>query len=355
MIDAYSARVLSEFSEGCTTPGDVGVTELVNQGMDSPQDLARLAMITLLEDRRIATAACAPTGVCEPCIEPHVKKLTPSVEEGEPMQLMLVGFPCKSPSPDKVLGDLPDMAEIISLGHINSWAQRIGSFYEPGAEIIIGADGRALADLVEVNDTTVSGYVKCLRDVIDAAGLSIRYVGLDEFLPDLAEGENYTAMRDALDDNAVHVSTLRERCQADPDFAYEVNGIERFLAEDLRPFFPELSRNKLCKLARQRAYEIIARGEALRAELDVRFPRAARLSIHPQKSHTGKLGVQITRSREDWMTPWHGAAIRKPGEGFRLIKSAEARALGARVVNFETVDRPSYFDLSVGAAACVLK
>jgi L-tyrosine isonitrile synthase len=326
-----------------------GIGELIPTDPADPRDIARLAITTLLADRRQPTETCPPAdAICEGCIEPHIQKLTETAEEGAPLQFMLLGFPCKSPNPKKVLGDLPDMAEIVSLHHISGWADRIKSFYEPGAEIIVGADGRTFTDLVEVPDETVSDYIASIRGIIQDAGLPINYVGIDELLPDLAERQDYDSLRGTLTDQAEPLDVLRERAQQDPD-SYQVNGIERFLADDLGYVFPDLSKNQLKKLARQRAYDIIRRGDVLRGALEVQFPRAARLSIHAQKTHGGKLGVHITPSRQDNATPWHSTLVRLEDGSVRLTRQSEAEERGARLVYFDD-GQPSHFELSTDAS-----
>jgi pyoverdine/dityrosine biosynthesis protein Dit1 len=317
--------------------------------VNSPADIARLALATVLKDRRIATPTCPLTGICDQCISPHIDKLTEKAEEREPLQFMMLAFPSKSANPTKVLGVLPDMAEIISLDHINGWTARIGAFYEPGAEIIIGADGRAFADLVEVSDENVTSYADGILKIITDSGLSITYVGIDDLMPDLSEREDYDGLRDALTGNAVSIESLHRRAQEDPNFAYQVNGITRFLEEDLRWAFPSLSRKKLNKIARSRAYTIIQRGDALRAELESRFPQAARLSVHPQKSHSNKLGVHITPYRHNWRTPWHSAAVFRGKEDFTLMQRHEAEKIGAVLVYFAN-GQPSHFDATKAKA-----
>ena len=64
------------------------------------------------------------------------------VEAEQPIQILLPGFPFKSPnSKDKVLGVLPDLGEELALGHLNSIGDNIKAVYEPGAEIYICSDG----------------------------------------------------------------------------------------------------------------------------------------------------------------------------------------------------------------------
>jgi hypothetical protein len=70
---------------------------------------------------------------------PTVKK---QVEAGEPVRLLLPGFPFKSPNAkDKVLGALPDFGEELALSHLNGLCDNIARVYEHGAEVHICSDG----------------------------------------------------------------------------------------------------------------------------------------------------------------------------------------------------------------------
>lgn len=64
------------------------------------------------------------------------------VSRGEPVKMLLPGFPFKSPNlRDKVLGKLPDLGEELALKHLNGLCKNIKGVYEPGAEVHITSDG----------------------------------------------------------------------------------------------------------------------------------------------------------------------------------------------------------------------
>jgi pyoverdine/dityrosine biosynthesis protein Dit1 len=303
-------------------------------------------MEVVLRDRRGSIPGCSPTEVCRDCIAPHAPKLEARVNQGLPMQFMMLAFPCKSPSPAKVLGEEPDMAERLCLRHINAWTRQIAEFYGPGAEIIIGADGRAFADFVEVSDATINAYVAGIRRIIEQENMSIRYVGIDDLLPELESKQDYDGLRAALSmDFEEGIAALHKLARADPNFAYQVNGVAKFLTQDLAYTCPGISRKQLQKRARANAYGIIQRGNVLRAMLEAHFPLAARLSVHPQTTHGGKLGVHIFPSRDAWMTPWHSVVLEGCDGSFSLAKRCDAEQLGACVVR-DADGRPSHLRLS---------
>ena len=64
------------------------------------------------------------------------------VSRGEPIKMLLPGFPFKSPNArDKVLGVLPDLGEELALKHVNGLCENIKAVYERGAEMHITSDG----------------------------------------------------------------------------------------------------------------------------------------------------------------------------------------------------------------------
>ena len=61
---------------------------------------------------------------------------------GSQIEMCLPAFPFKSANKvDKVFGILPDKAEELALGRLNSMCQRIEDIYSPGAKLTIISDG----------------------------------------------------------------------------------------------------------------------------------------------------------------------------------------------------------------------
>jgi len=119
-------------------------------------------------------------------------------------------------------------------------------------------------------------------------------------------------------------------------------GITRFLFEDA--LFPgqNQSRTALQKSSRRRAYEVIQKSSAWSELIEVRFPDAVRLSIHPQGCGAKKLGIRLIEP-DHWQTPWHGVAVDLGGR-FVLLKRAQAELIGATLVH--RAGRPSHYVLS---------
>src|SRR5262249_26447016 len=118
------------------------------------------------------------------------------------------------------------------------------------------------------------------------------------------------------------------------------NGIARFLFDDLQELHPGLSRSGVRQRCKELAYRMVQRSQAWGELVKDRFPGAVRLSIHPQPCHADKSGICLVETCDNWLTPWHGVAVRTGGR-FVLMKRHEAEARGAVLVHKE--GRPSHF------------
>ncbi len=106
---------------------------------------------------------------------------------------------------------------------------------------------------------------------------------------------------------------------------------------------PEQTRSRSKKLTRERAWDVVRRSEAWGSLVAHVFPRAIRLSIHPQPDPSTKIGVNLLGVRDPWLTPWHAAAV-IDRFGTTLMHRADAEALGAKLALDGT--RPSHLELA---------
>lgn len=284
---------------------------------------------------------------CQKCLEPHLSKVMTAVALGLPVTLVLPAFPGKSPNPAKVLGPLPDMAERRALEFLQQLCEKVRRLYSPGARLILCADGRVFSDVVGMRDEDVTAYQLELSKMITKLGLtSISTFNLDE----LYDGLSFDHMRSQLmehhgDDlevlqGAVSRGGKDQDGSVDDKEAHRLYcGITRFLLEDA--MFPgqRKSRTALQKECRSRAYEVIQRSKAWGELVEMRFPNAVRLSIHPQSCGAKKLGIRLIEP-DNWMTPWHGVAVDVGGR-FMLLKRSQAEELGGQLVYLE--GRPSHY------------
>ncbi len=277
----------------------------------------------------IAPAHDCETGACKACINLHINKVEHFVAAGKPIHFVLPAFPAKSPNPQKTLGKLPDLGEEIALLTLQGLCDEIKAIYPPGAHVTICSDGRIFSELVEVSDADITAYVAHLRGMIAAAGIEqVEILNLEELLP----GYDFDAARaHVLGVYAEPIEDLHARLKTSEAFVHLFNGIHRFIVEDRLVLHPELSASKNKELSKSIALQVIQHSNAWTRFLAQIYPEALRLSIHPYHPHSDKIGVQLTRATDNWLTPWHGVIV-LGDDGYTLMKRKQALEMGAQPV-----------------------
>ncbi|MEV4336380.1 L-tyrosine/L-tryptophan isonitrile synthase family protein [Streptomyces sp. NPDC049590] len=276
---------------------------------------------------------------CPACLEEHRAKLHYFIHRAQPIHLVLPAFPAKSPNRTKVLGDLPDLGEYVGLSALQSLCDYIGHFHRSGARITICSDGHVFGDVVGVADDVVTGYRASLaRMIAGARWPSLELYGLD----DAFGGTDYPRLRGVLElEYAPPVAELKKSVRTDIGTRTLFNGIHRFMFEDAVGVKGDtVSRTALRNESKELAYRTISRSNAWSRVVAERFPRAIRLSIHPQSPHSGKIGVRLLRTEDAWLTPWHGVVL-DDGTKLSLVKKWDAEKIHASVVWRN--GRPSHF------------
>lgn len=272
----------------------------------------------------------------------HLPRLQKAIECAAPLTFVLPAFPAKSPNPRKVLGSLPDTAERIALTFLNDLCGRITQHHKPGARILLCADGHVFADTIRVADATVAEYQAQLREVaMKIAPSCIQVVNLHDALPSECASDDFEQARaDLMERYGESADDTRAELMASEMGRAHYRAVTRFMFEDgLTPAYSG-SRNALQMDSRQRAIEVIRRSRAWSGLLDQAYPRALRLSIHPQAPDSPKFGIHLSDCTDTWLTPWHAVAVEDDGH-FRLMKREEAERAGGRLTHVD--GRPSHF------------
>jgi pyoverdine/dityrosine biosynthesis protein Dit1 len=116
--------------------------------------------------------------------------------------------------------------------------------------------------------------------------------------------------------------------------------MHRFMVEDQVELRPDASRTRVRLDCKDLALRVIQRSNAWSSVVARTFPAAVRLSIHPQPHHSAKIGVHMLRTRDAWLTPWHGTVL-DDGQRLTLVKRADAERLNATIAYRR--GRPSHF------------
>ena len=321
-----------------------------SQSTLSEVERAQKLLSEVIRFRRMgyAKVPCFP-GDCPACMDAHLPKVMEAIRKGEKIRFVLPAFPGKSPNPSKVLGVLPDMAEIEGLTFLNGLCERIKSHYEPGAEIVICSDGRVFNDIIGIRDEDLTAYQKEIGKLIQELGLK----NLATFdLHSVYSGKDHDRLRrDLMEKYGRSLDELRSMVKrggsesgtrAEKDAHRHYCGTVRFLVEDAHFPGQTKSKNALQKECRAKSYEVMRRSNAWTELIAEHFPEAVRLSIHPQNCGSTKLGIQLLGA-SNWLTPWHGVAV-DIGSNFVLMKRRRAEKLGAKLMH-DAQGRPSHFKL----------
>jgi pyoverdine/dityrosine biosynthesis protein Dit1 len=300
----------------------------------APDRTASVVLDRLFRRRRLLPGV--PARATDAARALHIARVQSFVDARQRIQLALPAFPAKAPNPRKVLGKLPDAAEALALESLAALLAEIEEAHAPGAELVICSDGHVFADLVGVSDADVKAYRRALEGMIVELGSAhVRIYGLEDAFGDLSPAK---ARARLLASYGESTDSVRARAKSSPVHAAQLDGIHRLLFEDELVNAPAQTRTQARKITRARAYEVVRRSDAWGALVATAFPRAVRLSIHPQPDVSPKIGVSLLPTDDAWLTPWHGVALFS-GDRARLVHRSDAEARGAVVV---TGDGPSY-------------
>lgn len=344
---ALSGRLswLPNFKNSLARLDDIAAPLIEPEPDPAVNELATAILRQLFRHRRLQTGAgeCGENP-CAQCLALHLPKVRRFVRAGEPIHFLLPAFPAKSPNPEKVLGPLPDMAEELALSFLQQVCDEIAALYSPGARITICSDGRVFSDLVGVSDEDVTNYgreIDSMRERFNLESLAVFS------MEDLYEVDDHENMRDELRRHyAEPLAAIEQRVHTFPHHQSLFNGIQRFLFEDRVAIETEKSRTQVRNECKALTYEVMQRSDAWGRLLSDCFPAALRLSIHPQNPHSEKIGILLGPAEDNWLTPWHGVAVKIDGK-FRLMRRHEAEELGAHMM--EHNGRPGYFEAGENA------
>ncbi|MCO6429502.1 MAG: isocyanide synthase family protein [Deltaproteobacteria bacterium] len=319
--------------------------DLSNAGCMSKEQ--RVETILSIIDANRRTERCASE--CWAQKEHWRHKIENLVDLGEPIELVMPAFPCKSPNREtKVLGTLPDAGEALALQNLSSMAEAIHAVSPGGARVVLVADGYVFGDLVRVNDATISAYLSELRALNPNPDL-VKIISLQDFFPEqLGFGAQRVALEKAFGPSCDEV---RYRIEHDASTNSTYRGMKCFLTEDIgaaiRAESEGISKNGVNRICGETAAKMILRNEAFHAAIRQRFPNCVRCSVHPQPDDSKeKIGVALINRGDGWGTPWHGVLVATDIDRSvrpRIMKRIDAERSGHALVFNRDSRRPWAF------------
>lgn len=277
------------------------------------------------------------------------------VRARQKVDMCLPAFPFKSANKvQKVLGTLPDKAEELALGRLNSMCATIGQFYEPGAELTIISDGLVYNDLLGISDQETWRYGLALRAMAERKAFSrlafsrlqdlVAVKNLPDELVELTYVANATNFRRTLfnvygRDGDIDID---HEIATNPDTLMTYKGYSRFLKSDLQYIFGAPKGGvRYRKDVKYLAKQMLVRGYAFAGAVKARFPNHLRLSIH-QSTGEHKISIRLLNTKSGFTTPWHcSVALMADGEWLSALTSDFKADRLLELV--EEDGRPSYF------------
>ncbi|QPC69436.1 hypothetical protein HYE68_000188 [Fusarium pseudograminearum] len=274
------------------------------------------------------------------------------VREQQKVVMCLPAFPFKSANKvEKVLGNLPDKAEEVSLARLNSMCTTIGQFYKPGAELTIISDGLVYNGISDLETWRYGSALRAMAERKAFTNLSfsrlqdlVAVKGLPNDLNELTYVANATNFRRTLFNKYGRDGDLDidHEIATNADTLGTYKGYCRFLKSDLQHIYgPAKSSAKYRKDVKYLAKQLLIRGYAFAGAVKARFPDHLRLSIH-QSTGEHKISISLLNTKSGFTTPWHcSVALMEDGEWLSGL-TIEFKA--DRLLELVEEDgRPSYF------------
>ncbi len=250
-----------------------------------------------------------------------------------PIPFVMLGFPFKSTNTrDKVLGQLPDLAEKLTLENFSTFDKDIKEVYPPGVEITICSDGFVFNALVNVEDKTVEQYKEISMDMGKIAPM--KWFDLRDFytksLPDAREK--------LMQQFGPTPEKLTNDILTNPDVNYLYRGMIIFMEEEkATQVWP--SRNQMQKAAKKLAREMMMMNQAYSALVEKEFSDYIRLSMHPSINNGAKYSINLINDRSKY-SAWHSAVL-EDEQGFMTIHRKDAIEAGYELIYKD--NQPFYF------------
>ena len=274
--------------------------------------------------------------------EKAVNKIEKLVSNGQKIRLVGPAFPEKAPVRGKTLSDNPDMAELISLKHLNNICKEIESVYGPGAEVVIYTDGFAFADVFPDIHTKEKrdNYLAKLTDMIEKNDLkNIKIVNLAGTVDLNKYAESEADFRQRL---------RKPQTEDDKNSINLYRGQIQFFTTELKMGYPEKTNSKCKKEAENISRGVARMSSALGKYISILEPDAVRISCHPKTVASDKIGIWLDENHSPGGTPWHNAAVFELDEktnkcAASFMKAQEAKKKGHKLQT-DHEGKPSHFE-----------
>lgn len=276
------------------------------------------------------------------------QKLLHFIENNQAIDLILPGFPCKSPNDiDKSFSVLPDYGEVIAIERLDKLCHDINVIYPAGSNLTILSDGTTFADVVQVKDETKHNYNQALREITVTE--NIQWADLTAIIPALKPNQDDNSIRKALlktiNNGPRPFERFIEKVKNDPKQANVHDNMCSYLYHDinLERFNQQCRDGYLASIA-EKAYHMMYRGKALNKGIDRYFPHHIRLSVHQYDNSGPKYTFALNEHSTKAIAPWHSVPVRLTDGRFIQLPHSIAKQ---RLLALVTLNQQKWFYLEV--------
>lgn len=281
----------------------------------------------------------------EKCCQVIAAKAKFFIEQNKRIEMVIPAFPFKSISHQKVLSTNADMAENNSMVLFKKVLDKIQNVYKEGGEIKIYTDGYPIAPIDNIPEETVKKYIDQIAEFSQKRGLCDRFKIIT--LKDIYGNDLNNGRQALMNDFGKTTDQIRQQVLTDPLMANDFCGIKRFITEEQSALNPDLCTNQMNKLSKRMAYETVKYDDAWSKLMEHTESDALRLSSHPQPAGARKIGIRLSDTCDNWISPWQSSAVRTGDEQYVLMKRKQAEELGLKIIK-DSTGNPSHFEIPTG-------
>lgn len=249
------------------------------------------------------------------------------VINNEPIKFAMLGLPFKSTNKrDKVLGDLPDLGEELTVKNFSAFNNDIKTVYKPGIEMLVASDGYVFNDLLGIPESVVSEY-KAINESFNANG-PLKIIDINDFY----SGQTVSFKRDKLMQQFGYTwERMEQQILFNPDVNILYKGMLKYwdLEMACRDF---TSKTQRAKYAKKLVREMMLRNEAFNLLVRKELPTHIRLSMHQSVNNGYKYSFKLIPGEHTHHAAWNAVVVMNHTGEAMTMHRADAEKYGYRLV-----------------------
>lgn len=237
------------------------------------------------------------------------------ISTNDPISFAMLGLPFKSTNHrDKVLGDLPDLGEELTIKNFERFNSQVQQVYKPGINMLIASDGYMFNDILGVDDRIVEEY-KAITEGFKTNS-TVRIIDVNEFYSNRSTSANREKI---IQHFGLTWEQLEQQILFNPDTNMLYKGMIRFMEEEVadKEFVSNSQRHKRAK---QLARDMMLRNEAYNNLVRKELNTSIRLSMHQSVNNGYKYSFKLIPGEHTFHSPWHSCVAVNGNEAITLHK-----------------------------------